>query len=325
MECPRLSELPPPPDGKTGWPWTVETPPLPVTRPDGSPWPRISIVTPSYNQGQFIEETIRSVLLQGYPDLEYILMDGGSTDSSVEIIRKYERWLGYWVSEKDRGQAHAINKGFEHVSGEIFNWINSDDALFPNALGSVASLSTPDHLVAAAVLNVSENSSSVLSNRDLTVANLIGGKRAIFHQPGLWLRTDTLRQIGRLDETLQYAFDYQIITKYLSRHPSVRYTNELVVKFRLHEQSKTMSMQHLFHEERMLSFKLIMAEPQYRDLHHHCEDRLLWDTWAKQIRILTSSGSKWKAALWLVAGIAMQPRIRLTRFTLGAIRNLIFS
>ena len=96
---------------------------MPPVRPDGSAWPRISIVTPSYNQGQFIEETIRSILLQGYPDLEYIIIDGGSTDQSVEIIRKYEPWLTYWVSEKDRGQSHAINKGFERASGEIRGYI----------------------------------------------------------------------------------------------------------------------------------------------------------------------------------------------------------
>lgn len=138
MHCPRLAELPPPPVGKTGWPWTVETPPLPTTQPDGSPWPRISIVTPSYNQGQFIEETIRSVLLQGYPDLEYIIMDGGSTDGAVDIIRKYEHWLTYWVSEKDQGQSDAINKGVALTSGSIINWINSDDFLAVNALRRIA-------------------------------------------------------------------------------------------------------------------------------------------------------------------------------------------
>jgi cellulose synthase/poly-beta-1,6-N-acetylglucosamine synthase-like glycosyltransferase len=87
MRCPNLADLPPPPPGQTGWPWTEECQQLPDARPDGTPWPRISIVTPSYNQGQYIEETVRSILLQGYPNLEYMVMDGGSTDGSVEIMR----------------------------------------------------------------------------------------------------------------------------------------------------------------------------------------------------------------------------------------------
>src|ERR1700738_1526878 len=110
----------------TGWPWTTETPRLPAVRPDGSRWPRITIVTPSFNQGQFIEETIRSVLLQGYPNLEYIIIDGGSTDNTVEIIKKYEPWIACWVSEKDRGQSDALNKGFARATGQILAWLCSD-------------------------------------------------------------------------------------------------------------------------------------------------------------------------------------------------------
>ena len=90
-------------------------------------WPKISIVTPSYNQGDFLEQTILSVLNQNYPNLEYIIIDGGSTDKSMEIIKKYEKYISYWISEKDNGQADAIKKGFRKSSGEIFAWINSDD------------------------------------------------------------------------------------------------------------------------------------------------------------------------------------------------------
>ena len=98
----------------------------------------ISIVTPTYNQGQYIEQTIQSVLNQNYPNLEYIIIDGGSTDNTVEIIKKYEKHLKFWVSEKDNGQANAINKGLQYCTGEIFNWLNSDDYLEPGALLNIA-------------------------------------------------------------------------------------------------------------------------------------------------------------------------------------------
>jgi glycosyltransferase involved in cell wall biosynthesis len=119
-----------------------------VVRPDGSPWPRISIVTPSYNQGRFIEETIRSILLQGYPDLEYIVMDGGSTDGSADIIRRYSPWLTYWTSEADGGQVAAINAGMARATGDLLNWINSDDFLLPGALEALGSIMAFAHRAA---------------------------------------------------------------------------------------------------------------------------------------------------------------------------------
>lgn len=107
--------------------------------------PKIHIVTPSYNQGEFLEDTILSVLGQNYPNLEYLIIDGGSTDNSVEIIKKYEDKLAYWVSEKDNGQSEAINKGFKIATGEILGWINSDDMYMPNILNTVSKLMNPEN------------------------------------------------------------------------------------------------------------------------------------------------------------------------------------
>lgn len=129
--------LPPISFGKTCSPWVIAPEKSSELTPSGKPWPKISIITPSYNQGQFLEATICSVLAQNYPNLEYIVIDGGSTDNSVEIIKKYEEYLTYWVSEKDAGQYDAINKGFARCSGEIMAWLNSDDMYCPWAFRTV--------------------------------------------------------------------------------------------------------------------------------------------------------------------------------------------
>ncbi|WP_221452718.1 glycosyltransferase family 2 protein [Mucilaginibacter sp. FT3.2] len=120
-----LKILPSAPPDKTGWPWTEESSPI-IYNPNIT-WPRLTIITPSFNQDKFLEQTIRSVLLQNYPNLEYVVIDGGSTDGSKKIIEKYAPWISYWQSEKDNGQSHAINLGFSLASGSYMAWINSDD------------------------------------------------------------------------------------------------------------------------------------------------------------------------------------------------------
>jgi glycosyltransferase involved in cell wall biosynthesis len=134
MRCPGLSDLPPPPPGTRGWPWTTESREPPALGRQGAAWPRISVVTPSLDQGRFIEATIRSVLLQGYPDLEYFVLDGGSTDETRGVIERYAPWLAAWASGRDAGQSDAINRGLRQASGEFACWINSDDLLCRNAL-----------------------------------------------------------------------------------------------------------------------------------------------------------------------------------------------
>jgi glycosyltransferase involved in cell wall biosynthesis len=131
-----LRLLPVPPEDSSGWPWSQET--EPSIYGSRQQWPKLTIVTPSYNQAQFIEETIRSVLLQNYPNLEYIIMDGGSTDGTKSILEKYSPWISYWQSEKDGGQGQAINRGFSLASGVYYSWINSDDYYLSNVFFKVS-------------------------------------------------------------------------------------------------------------------------------------------------------------------------------------------
>jgi glycosyltransferase involved in cell wall biosynthesis len=131
-----LNELPAPPPGRTGWPWTEQAPCL---FDNGIEWPKLTIVTPSYNQSQYLEETVRSILLQNYPNLEYIVIDGGSNDGSMDILEKYSPWISYWQCEKDRGQAHAINMGFSLGTGTYLAWINSDDYYLKDVFYAVVS------------------------------------------------------------------------------------------------------------------------------------------------------------------------------------------
>lgn len=137
---PSIKDFPPSPDGVYGWPWLGPSPRWPETMPGGVPWPKISIVTPNYNYARYLEATIRSVLIQGYPNLEYIVIDGGSTDGSADIIKKYEPWLAYWHTRKDRGHADAINSGMNRSTGEIMAWLNSDDMYMPWTFRTVAEI-----------------------------------------------------------------------------------------------------------------------------------------------------------------------------------------
>jgi glycosyltransferase involved in cell wall biosynthesis len=256
MRCPTLDDLPPPPPGNTGWPWTVESPQLADAMAEGRPWPRISIVTPSYNQGRFIEETIRSVLLQGYPDLEYIVVDGASTDNSVEIIKKYEPWLSYWVSEKDRGQAHAINKGLSKFTGRIASYLNSDDYLLASALAYVGKTSTD---VSADIL-IGRNDASYRPRfrllrrsywkfllRPTNPPLLAGPYPYNVNQESTFWNADKYRAL-RFDESLQFCLDFDWFQR-LCRESNIVLTSFHLGHFRSHPNSKTVTLQDVRQRE----------------------------------------------------------------------------
>ncbi len=251
MHCPILNDLPPPPEGKVGWPWTEASRPLPASVPEGSAWPRISIITPSFNQGQFIEETIRSVLLQGYPDLEYFVIDGGSTDQTLDVIGKYKQWLTHWVSEPDSGQSHAINKGLRQVTGGIWGWINSDDWLMPGSLSLIADAHRQNlrALIAGDVLNFWTGSGreELIRQSEIELRKFVEfwNRDGHWHQPGIFFPTYLRDEVGLLDEGLRYLFDYDFLCRALTIAP-VHYLRQTVACFRLHDDSKTVSQGDLF-------------------------------------------------------------------------------
>jgi len=236
--------LPAAPVGRAGWPWTAEQPVFPERLPDGNSWPRLSIVTPSYNQARFLEETIRSVLLQGYPNLEYLVIDGGSDDGSAAIIERYQPWLAYWVSERDRGQAHALNKGFARCTGDILGWINSDDLLLPGALQRIAEAhrARPDAVLCGDVLDFDDGTgaSRLVQQRGISLERLLTPWRRdiAWHQPGIYVPAKLYNTVGQLDERLRYTFDQDWLARLLTCAPVV-YLGAPVAKFRLHAASKT--------------------------------------------------------------------------------------
>jgi glycosyltransferase involved in cell wall biosynthesis len=238
-----VSQLPPPPPGKAGWPWTRETasfmPPSPA---DGGP--KITIVTPSYNQADFLEETIRSVLLQGYPNLEYMVLDGGSTDRSVEIIRKYEKFMSFWVSEKDGGQTCAINRGLARATGEWIGWINSDDYYLPGAFSWVertAQANPSASWLAAAVQFIGPEPGV---RPQVPGTNLVEWltHRAQLSQPGVFWKRELSHRAGPLLETMNYSFDWELWCRFVALGHAPLCDSRPVACFREHAGSKSCSL-----------------------------------------------------------------------------------
>lgn len=242
-ELTTTGDLPDPPSEKIGWPWTQEAATSPCSKLSSGKCPKISIVTPSYNQGRFIEKTIRSVLLQGYPNLEYIVIDGGSTDETLEILKKYDPWIDHWVSEPDRGQSHAINKGFEYGDGDGWGgWINSDDWLAEGALQVVGGYA-PTHIMSGACLIEKPDDSEVQQGDIHNLTELLdivnvwrcGG---YIPQPATFFPLSTFEALGGLNEDESYVMDYDLWCRLLRQH-EIEYVDRPLAHFRSHEGQKT--------------------------------------------------------------------------------------
>lgn len=209
--------------------------------------PRISVVTASYNQANFIEQTILSVLDQNYPNLEYIIMDGGSTDGTVDVIKKYESRLAYWTSEKDNGASDALRKGFEHATGSIMAYLNSDDYYMPGALHHVAEKFTRTGAdVVFGDMYWVDIQGNVRAERRQTpftrLGFLYGGSD--FSQPSTFWSKDIYCKSGGFDPSFQFAFDMDLFGRFMANGAKFVFTRRFLSSFRMHDAQKT----HLINE-----------------------------------------------------------------------------
>lgn len=209
-----------------------------------SEFPKVTIITTSFNQGVFLERTIISVLNQDWPNIEYIIIDGGSTDESQDIIRKYARYLFYWVSEPDNGQVNAINKGIKRSTGKYISWLGSDDILLPGALTKMVSVleKNPDiGIVYGGVAFIDEKDRIKKTNAypDMTIKRLLYDKHSTIAQPSSMLRRKTLDNAGGLDESLTYCMDYDLWIRLIRISDAINLGETVLSGYRLHTESKT--------------------------------------------------------------------------------------
>ena len=202
----------------------------------------VSIVTPSFNQDRYLEETIQSVLSQDYPQIEYMIVDGGSTDSTVDVIKKYEHELAWWISEKDQGQTDAINKGFARAKGNILAWINSDDTFEPGAVTAAVKY-LQDHPEVGMVYgdcNYINESGKLIGRFHSAQTNYRLLRQGYTHIPQqtMFFRAELWKEIGPLDPSFYFAMDYDLWTRIAARAP-IKYVSQTWANFRLHTAGKT--------------------------------------------------------------------------------------
>jgi glycosyltransferase involved in cell wall biosynthesis len=219
-----------------------------------SKFPRITIVTPSFNQAAFLERTILSVLGQGYPNLEYFIVDGGSTDGSVDIIRKYSDQVAWWVSEPDGGQTEAINKGLRRATGDWVAWQNSDDIYYPGAfhdMVAAASRRPKAELIVADMMLIDEYDRPLRDIRYVTPSyNAMRAEGMLIANQAAFWRRGLQEKVGLLDETFDYSFDYEWFLRLLLYTESV-HVSKIWGAFRLHGDTKTSTQAQLFQEENL--------------------------------------------------------------------------
>ena len=217
--------------------------------------PKISIITPSYNQGRYLEGTICSIIEQNYPNYELIIIDGGSTDDTLDVIRRYQSLITYWVSEPDRGQSHAIQKGLVQATGDIINWINSDDLVAPGAFEHIAAvfdLDKYDVICGYCHYFINDIAHLDFRNERMGLQPTVG--ETMLHrqinQPSTYFKASVFRALG-VDERFHFTMDLDLWYRYLLRAGQCRVLliDSMLSYFRLHESSKTMTSSPRFEAE----------------------------------------------------------------------------
>lgn len=288
--------------------------------------PRVTIITPSYNQAAFLEQTILSVLSQDYPNLEYWIFDGGSTDGSVEIIQRYAGRLAGWVSEKDRGQADAINKGFARATGEIVGWLNSDDVYLPGAIRSAvqAMQACPDCGLVfsdAVSINGAGEPINVMAFGDWGLEDLM--QFSIICQPAVFMRRAVLEQAGYLDLSYHYMLDHHLWLRMAQIAP-VRHVPERWAQARFHANAKNVAHAGDFGREAYRIAGWIAEQPSLAERYRRLRRRIWAGACRMDGRYLLDGGMPGKAlraylrGFWYAPGVIL-PETRRMAFALASL------
>lgn len=254
--------------------------------------PLVSIITPSYNQAAYLERTLQSVFAQDYPRIEYIVVDGGSTDQSPEIIEKYSSQLDWWVSEKDKGQADAINKGIRRARGQILAWLNSDDLYLPGSVSqAVQSLENNPELGLifgdAITIDANGRPLSRLTFGDWGLKELINFR--IICQPAVFMRRTVLEEAGYLDLSYHFLLDHQLWIRMAALAP-VQHIASLWAAARHHPEAKNVSQAGVFGVEAMRILEWMRQDPSLSQLVHENESHILAGAYRLQARYLLDGG-----------------------------------